>query len=124
MGLRDDIFAIDDLKPQPVEVPEWGRTLYVRAMSGADRDEWETLCWSKKDGEPLTAKVRLTLMILCTVDEHGEPVFSRDDIEKLAKKNYRAMKRLIDVARELNGFGDEAIAEREKNSGTGPTAAS
>ena len=38
---RDEILGADDLKTESVKVPEWGGTVLVRELTGAERDEWE-----------------------------------------------------------------------------------
>ena len=39
---KDAILAADDLPRETVHVPEWGGDVYVRTMSGTDRDAFET----------------------------------------------------------------------------------
>ena len=41
MNLRESIIAANDLKRESVEVPEWGVTVYVRTMTGEERDQYE-----------------------------------------------------------------------------------
>jgi len=38
MGLKADILAADDLPRVAVEVPEWNTTVWVREMTGSERD--------------------------------------------------------------------------------------
>ena len=38
---RDEILAASDLTKELVEVPEWGGSVYVRAMTGTERDSYE-----------------------------------------------------------------------------------
>ena len=42
MGLtRDQILAVSDIQTEEVHVPEWGGTVLVRGLTGAERDEFE-----------------------------------------------------------------------------------
>ena len=38
---RTDILGAKDLGLTPVEVPEWGGTVYVRSMTARERITWE-----------------------------------------------------------------------------------
>ena len=38
---REAILAAEDLPRELVEVPEWGGAVYVRALTGAERDQFE-----------------------------------------------------------------------------------
>ena len=53
MGIRDSILSADDLPRRAVATPEWPGAdglLFVRTMTGAERDEYETLVYSKQNG--------------------------------------------------------------------------
>lgn len=109
MGLRERILECDDLPRVAVEVPEWGVTLYVRALTAAERvDLGERVAG---DGALFMAHV----VCACTVDEDGEQVFNQDDAAILARKNGQALKRLFDAADHLNAFTERAVEELEKN---------
>ena len=38
---RNEILAVDDLQTQKVDVPEWGGSVYVRGLTGSERDALE-----------------------------------------------------------------------------------
>ena len=117
MGLRDDILQIDDLPIEPVEVPEWGMTLYVRSMNGSERDQYEVELMDTKD-LPLKEKLknmRAKLVVLTTVDENGQRVFNDDDVVAVGKKSAKALNRLVDVSQKLNAITDAEVADIVEN---------
>lgn len=117
MGLRDDILSIDDLPTTEVEVPEWGLSLYVRAMNGSERDQYEVSLMDTKD-LPLKEKLRdmrAKLVVLTTVDENGKRVFSDGDIVAVGAKSAKALNRLVDVSQKLNALTDNEVSEEVEN---------
>lgn len=117
MQLRDKILGADDLKREKVEVPEWGMTLYVREMTGSERDQYEVGLIEKKD-LPMSQRLenmRARLVVLCVVDDKGNRVFSDEDIEAVGGKNAQALTRLTDAAQVINKLSDEAIEKETGN---------
>jgi len=117
MGLRDDILNTDDLPRKEVEVKEWGVTLYVRTMTGLERDHYEVDLMENRD-LPIREKLRnmrAKLVVLTTVDENGERVFNDDDVEIVGGKSARALSTLADAAKDLNKIGDDEVEDEVKN---------
>jgi hypothetical protein len=104
---RDVILAADDLPRREVQVPEWGGSVYVRALNGAERDQLERMVSSDSIS-------RAALVALCTVDEAGERMFSDKDVAALAQKNGAALGRIVTAAMDANAITDEAIGELGK----------
>jgi hypothetical protein len=110
---RDAILACNDRKSVAVEIPEWGGTVYVRVMSGADRDQFDALV--TKDGVT-RSEITSLLARLCIADEAGAPLFRDEDIAVLAQKSAAVLDRIFDVATKLNATSGEAIDEMGKDS--------
>ena len=113
MGLRDDILNIDDLPITAVEVPEWGVTVFVREMTGTERDVYESNLLEQKD-LPMSkrlANMRAKLVVLCTVDSDGKRIFNDDDIEAVGHKSSAAVSRVAVVAQNLNALTDNHVEE-------------
>lgn len=112
MGLKEEILALADDQRQPVEVPEWGKTLYVRVMSARARDAWQADMAErgKKGDGAVMENARARFIALTVVDQDGKPVFSLEDAEALGEKSAKAIDRLFNAATALNKL-DPASAE-------------
>jgi hypothetical protein len=123
MLTREQILSSQDRKIQKVTVPEWGGDVYVRSLSGAERDQFEegNLIREKDrkrgfvslDIRIQDAKTRLVALSVC--DEAGTRLFSDADVEALSKKNSAAIARLSGVASALSGITDENLEDLLKN---------
>lgn len=115
---KDQILEASDLKNEPVEVPEWGGSVLVRTMTGADRDAFESsMITEQPDGtrKPNMSNLRAKLVALTVVDETGNRLFDVSDIDRLALKSASALERVFAAAQRLNGLGAQAEADAAKN---------
>jgi hypothetical protein len=111
---KEAILAADDRPTMDVEVPEWGGTVRVRALSGAERDAYEiALAGIRPDGtrRPNLVNVRARLIALTVVDEAGARMFSDKDAEALGAKSAAAMQRVFEAAQRLSALTDEDVEE-------------
>lgn len=117
MGLRDDILNSHDLPTEKVHIPEWNLDVWVRSMTGLERDLYEADLLEDKDKsiKEKLRNMRAKLAVLCTVDENGERVFDESDVEELGKKSAKALDRIFNAIQILNALGDEAIEDIAKN---------
>lgn len=109
---REQILGADDRKTEDVEVPEWGGTVRVQALSGTDRDAYEAgIVQIRGDGSRTftLANARARLVALSVVDGEGTRFFSEADITALGAKSAQALERVFDVARRLSGLAEEDI---------------
>lgn len=111
---REMILAVDDRKPVPVDCPEWGGTVFVRSMSGREKDALET-SWRDDKGKFQQRDFRAKFVAMIACDEKGNRLFSEMDVELLTQKSTIALDRLIDAANKLNGMGVAAVEDAEKN---------
>jgi hypothetical protein len=115
MGLltRDAILSASDLTFEDVDVPEWGGTVRVRMLTGAERDLFEsgTVVRRGKRVEMNLVNVRARLVALTAIDEGGQLLFTQADVEALAKKSAAGLNRVFEAARKLNGLTEEDTAE-------------
>jgi len=114
---RDQILNAQDLDSEDVAVPEWGGTVRVRALSGAERDNFEASITERKGRKTRMnlANLRARLVQLCVVDQKGKSLFRRTDIDALGKKSAAALDRVFDVCRRLSGMTEEDIEEMTEN---------
>ena len=115
---RDEILGADDLKSEKVEVPEWCGFVYIRTMTGEERDAFETDFYGAT-AEDETAKTRRNfrakLVCRCAVDESGGRIFTDADAEVLGRKAAPALDRLWPVAQRLNALTQKDEDELVKN---------
>jgi hypothetical protein len=114
---RDEILASDDLKPTltAVEVPEWGGTLHVRMMTGAERDALEGLYVKDKYDN-----YRAAVAVACVCDEAGKSIFQAGDVMLLGAKAAGPLGRIFDVAMEVNKFNEQHVEASRKKSEASP----
>ena len=116
-NLSDKIFAVQDLDREEVKIPEWSNgeplTLYVRTMTGGERDEFEHCILQKSRGGAITDArgIKSKLVVATLVDADGVSVFEGSDIERLESKSAAVIDRLVGVAQRLNGLTDKDVDE-------------
>ena len=110
-------------KTELVSVPEWAGEIAVRAITAAERDDYEaSLLLMHDDGsrEFRRANMRARLCALAIVDAQGSRLFSDADAEMLGGKPAAIIDRIFAVAQRLAGIGPGDAETLEKNSGSGP----
>jgi len=124
---KSDIFNIDDLKYDVVNVEAWGgKAVRVRTLTAKEKDAFEqhmldhTETIKDEEGKVVDSKsdisgARVRLMILCVVDEQGVRLFRDTDQEKLERKAGTAVNEIWEVASILNGIGEKAKENTAKN---------
>jgi len=113
MLTREQILGASDRSSEDVEVPEWGGTVRVSAMSGAQRDAFEASLLH--NGKPDVRNAHAKLAAVCIVDEDGKPLFSQADVEALGQKSAAALSRVVTAARRLNRLGESEIEDVKGN---------
>lgn len=117
---RDSVLAANDLPRERVDVPEWGSGayVYVRSLTGMERDSWETYCieqraaYKSDSGFP---GLRSSLLVRCLVDDDGKRLFLDVDVETLGAKSGAVLDRLWSTAAKLNGLTAADVDELKKN---------
>lgn len=122
---RDAILGAADITYEEVACPEWGGTVRVRALSGAQRAQWQqaTLVTGANGRTPSVnfQQTTVRLVLLGVVDDDGRPLFTNADLTALLQKNSAPLERIGDVVMRLSGIGDD---EREAISGNSPATPS
>ena len=111
---KDQILQADDIVKELVHVPEWGGTVYVKAMTETEYSYFEEQILSDKNKSDMS-NVRAKLCAMSIVDKAGSLLFSPEDILVLSKKSVKAINRIFKVAQSLN---IEDVEELVKNSVT------
>lgn len=123
---KTDILKTDDIKRELVPVPEWGGSVYVKTMTGPERDQFELSCITGKGKNRRMSfeNVRATAAAFTICDEKGNRLFQANEVIELGRKSGNALGRVWEVASRLNGLTQEDVEELAGNSGDGPSDAS
>jgi hypothetical protein len=115
-SLSDQIFAVDDIESELLEVKVWGVTVLVKSMTAKDRARMIGNS-TTVTGQFNLEQVLPDLVIHCTYDpETGERVFLESDREALMAKSASAIEEIASVALRLSGMGDDSADEAGKDS--------
>lgn len=114
---RDDILKAKDITTEEVDVPEWGGTVFVRGLSGRQRDVFEATLLERRGRRmvPNTANIRAKLVAWTVVDEDGKRLFTDTEADELGEKSASAMDRIYTVASRLSGLGEEDLEDLAEN---------
>lgn len=112
---RDDILSVDDVDIIEVEIPEWGGSVNIREMTGADRDAIESLLFDESGNQRQVKNFRGIVVSMSVVDSDGNRIFGEDDIETLEQKSAAALNRIFLAALELNAMTASSAKAIEKN---------
>jgi len=110
--------AAGKLPVERVDLPEIGGHVYVRGMSGVERDAWErSLVVGKGRRRDYNLdNVRARLAARCICDETGVRQFADDDADTLGKIRVDCLNRIFEVAQRLSGVSDQDVDELGKGS--------
>jgi hypothetical protein len=127
---RAAILAAEDLRRERVDVPEWGGHVFVRTMTGTERDAFEGGIVQRRNGsggspERTLDNYRARLLTYVVVDEVGAPIFAReDDAKALGEKSIAALERLFNVATRLNAITEQDVQALTENLAPGRSGSS
>jgi hypothetical protein len=123
---REAVLQTKDLARDPVEVPEWGGSIYVRCLTA-----WEGVRFNKAhyhivDGKevPNPETFHAGLVAACACDADGNLLFSEADVEALAQKSAVALGRVVVAALRVNKLDRQSQEFLEKNSAPTPGGSS
>jgi hypothetical protein len=104
-----DILEMDDVRTVDVDVPEWGGVVRLRSLTAEEMTEF--VDQSGRDKGESTVK----LLVLCSIDESGQRLFTSSHMALLKKKNLRAFMRVQTEALKLNGLDEESQKARKND---------
>ncbi len=112
------ILEANDIPIQELQVPEWGGSVFVKGMTGFERDRFESsiveMRGKKQNVNMENIRAKLACYTIC--DEDGKRLFNDTDISTLAKKSASALQRVFELAQKLSGIADDDIDSMLKNS--------
>jgi hypothetical protein len=110
---RDMILGADDLRRELVHLEEWGGDVYVRMLTGGERELFEQWALAYRDdsfgSSPTPRNLRARLAVLTVCNAEGHNLFTLADVDALAAKASGPIERLFDVAWRLNRLGSGEV---------------
>lgn len=112
MNLKDQIAQARDVKLQPVEVPEWGVTVYLKELTVGERLALYDVMTDDANKDRLLY-VYAILYSVC--DQDGNRAFGLEDYDLVANKNADVVLRIGKEAARHNKLIGDAIDDAKKN---------
>jgi hypothetical protein len=108
-----DVSELGSINPETGERER--TTVFVREMSARQRDGYEATLFSKKGKtmEPNLKDIRAKLAVATCCDADGNLIFCPEDVEYLSQQSVKALDRICEAARKLNGLNDDGVDEEE-----------
>lgn len=118
---KDAIKAMKDVKIERVDVPEWGGFVFVKTMTGPERDRWElaNVAGKGKLKKFSFENVRAITAAHTICDKDGKLLFTPEEVVILEQRSGVALNRVWEKASKLNGLTSEEIDELVGNSKDG-----
>ncbi len=122
----DTILSTHSIKVEKVEVPEWGGHVYVKVMTGEEKDRYETSFRKKVDGKlvPDLDNIRAKLVVFTMCDESGVCLATIDHVKALSKQSSTSLDRVVAAAQSINAMSHQEMDEIEKNLESGQSEGS
>lgn len=128
MGLKDKLRKnrAGRIKREPADAPQWqsdleGEPLFVRGLTGTERDEYEASRLRVSFDPKGRAKreldltnLRARLVAKCLVDADGKRVYADAEVAELGQEPGDILDRLYEQALRLSGLSDEDNEALEK----------
>jgi len=116
--LKDSILALRSrLKVEAVKVDGLEEPVFVRTLTGRERDGFETACFVQKGKQRTlnTENIRAKLLVRAICDKDGARVFTDNDTDALGDIPASALDALFSVAQRLSGLSSEDVEEMAGN---------
>lgn len=107
-----DILNANDTKIERVDLPELAGFVYVKTMTGAEKDAFDSSLLVTSGGQrevvPLNARAKFLVYVVC--DAEGHKLFTEADVVRLGEKSSVVLDRLWKAARRLASSDETAAA--------------
>lgn len=106
------ISKVEDVKTKIIDMQkEWGGDIRIKAFNFSKQIEFEKRKSNVKDDSDLI----LIMLEMSIVDENDEPIFNKDNIEVLKKKNSQALFKIFKECLQINALDESGIEDKAKN---------
>lgn len=119
---KKQIISAEDIQLIPIEVPEWQGTVYLKSISGKERDYFENIIFDTNSSTTVRLKnfrARFLVKSICYKD--GTLIFTDEEAETLGAKNGAVIDRLYEKAQEISGMRKKDINQMGNASGSDKT---
>ena len=115
---KSQILGAVDIVIEKVAVPEWGGDVFVKSLTGAEKDAFEEsiVDMSGTDVKVNMKNARAKLAAKTICDKDGVRIFDDADIPALGEKNGAVLERIFNVAQRLSGLSKDDVKKLIKNS--------
>lgn len=107
---RQILAAQHDRRPVPLEVEEWGVTVYVKYITVDDQIELS------EHNTP--QDMPIAVLLQCVTDENGERIFTEEDRTELSKEAFAVVLKVFVFAAKLNGLSTVELDAAMANFGS------
>jgi hypothetical protein len=115
---KEQILTAKDIETKKLHVPAWGGDIYIKGMTGTERDKYESTVMQANGKDisvnMINARARMAAYTIC--DENGNNIFTEADIKELTKKSAKVLDKVFEIAMKLSGIGENDLSELSKNS--------
>lgn len=104
-SIRQKILAARPRALEPLEVPEWDTTVWIKELTLKERDVFEKQQIIRgEDGSMSmdTMGLKARLIILCVCDEDGNQVFSQEDEVAVNELGAAVMEKVFSACQRVN----------------------
>jgi len=121
MGIGRDVL-LRPVKRTFHEVETSRGVVRLRSVTERERAKFEadTLDKSGKVTKRGLVSMKPRLIILCAVDDQGDPILNQGDIDSLLDMDSQTINQLADVCQQLVGITESDVEDMEKNYETSP----
>lgn len=112
MLTREQILGFTNLHKELVDVKEWGDKVYVKTMSGAEREAFESEFEKSKQAKK---NVLPTLLVYTVCDENGKLLFTLDDLNAINQLSINSLLKVHAAALSVNQITKEDVEILEKS---------
>jgi len=115
---KEQLLAFEGQAPKAVDVPELGGQVFLRVMTGTERDQFESesVKQNGKNVEINRANFRARLLVKTLSNEQGVRLFADSDATALGQKPANLLDRLATEASSFNGMSAKDVEDLAKNS--------
>lgn len=111
----EQILEAQDLPTVDIDVPEWGGTVRLQALTGVEREAFHLAARDQKLLSPDAPNVTALLVSFSARDESGGRLFTDAQVEALGKRSGVALTRLFEAAAKLSLLTDQDVDTAAKN---------